>query len=579
MKAQKKALEKKIHNISLQTQLFLILIIVFFVLIVAEYIIVMYSFNNRYTRTEIDEKVQSTSLLITEINKEGINHSKTIEDFSNNTSSIVIMLTNETGVYKPSSSLYSRYTILVSSEDNTYEVLINDLSIDVSSSLLVSGVFKQENDYYIPLSLKVGNTEIIKTTYTDTTDLLHLENASIKEIRKPLNLNYIYGSWSKVNNSINSITSSITNFKIVKKDIPYLVGYYNDKETYTLNVLYETSVEGEFVLIIFDMVNTKSLVSLISPYYGYFILFSLATVLLIALFISRAFTTPVKTIEGEMMRLVNEDYTKSNHSFRNKELISLQDNLNFVKEKTKERVEEIESQKERVEKLNSELLNENEIRSSFISRLSHELKTPIMVISATTEALKDGIIKGSDVEKEYDNILEEVDKTNTIIKNIISTYRGSKEEVTLNVTRFNLGKLIEEVLSPLLPVASKNGIIVKTNINSQVYMNADRKLIGEVISNFITNAFKYTEKGRKVEINLLDNDVNYIFEVKNYGAHINPENLEKIWLPFYRENNNIDKNSTGMGLYLVRKILSTHNIPHEVTNFSDGVKSYFIIEK
>ena len=579
MKAQKKALEKKIHNISLQTQLFLILIIVFFVLIVAEYIIVMYSFNNRYTRSEIDEKVQSTSLLITEINKEGINHSKTIEDFSNNTSSLVIMLTNETGVYKPSSSLYSRYTILVSSEDNTYEVLINDLSIDVSSSLLVSGVFKQENDYYIPLSLKVGNTEVIKTTYTDTNDLLHLENASIKEIRKPLNLNYIYGSWSKVNNSINSITSSITNFKIVKKDIPYLVGYYNDKETYTLNVLYETSVEGEFVLIIFDMVNTKSLVSLISPYYGYFILFSLAIVLLIALFISRAFTTPVKTIEGEMMRLVNEDYTKSNHSFRNKELISLQDNLNFVKEKTKERVEEIESQKERVEKLNSELLNENEIRSSFISRLSHELKTPIMVISATTEALKDGIIKGSDVEKEYDNILEEVDKTNTIIKNIISTYRGSKEEVTLNVTRFNLGKLIEEVLNPLLPIASKNGIIVKTNINSQVYMNADRKLIGEVISNFITNAFKYTEKGKKVEINLLDNDVNYIFEVKNYGAHINPENLEKIWLPFYRENNNIDKNSTGMGLYLVRKILSTHNIPHEVTNFSDGVKSYFIIEK
>ncbi len=579
MKSQKNELEKKIHNISLQTQLFLILIIVFFVLVVAEYIIVMYSFNNRYTRSEIDERLASTTLLIGDINEEGINHSKTIEAFANSTSSLVVMLTNETGVYKPSESQYDKYTVLLSSSGETYEVLIDDLSVDVSTSFLASGVFVKEGEYYIPLSFFIGDRKVIDKSYIDSSDLVYLEDATIIEVRKPVNLNYIYGSWSKVKDSINIITSSITNFKIVKKDIPYLVGYYNDKETYTLNILYTTNVEGEFVLIIFDMVNTSSLVSLISPYYGYFILFSLAIVLLIALFISRAFTNPVKTIENEMMKLVNEDYTKSDHTFRNKELISLQDNLNFVKEKTKERVHEIESQKERVEKLNSELLNENEIRSSFISRLSHELKTPIMVISATTEALKDGIIEGDDVLKEYDNILEEVEKTNTIIKNIISTYRGSKEEVKLNVTRFNLGKLIEEVLSPLSPIASKNEIIVETNIDNQIYMNADRKLIGEVISNFITNAFKYTDKGKKVEINLLDNNVNYIFEVKNYGAHINPENLEKIWLPFYRENNNIDKNSTGMGLYLVRKILSTHNIPHEVTNFSDGVKSYFIIEK
>ena len=579
MKSQKTTLEKKIHNISLQTQLFLILIIVFFVLVVAEYIIAMYSFNNRYTRSEIDDKLATTTALITDINKEGMEHAKTIEAFANNTSSLVVMLTNETGVYKPSTSKYDKYTILLKSNNQIYEILIDDLSIEVSSSNLASGVFKKDGEYYIPLSLTIDSRQVINSSYSNSSDLVQLDSATIAEVRKPLNLNYIYGSWSKVKESINSITTSITNFKIVKKDIPYLVGYYHDKETHTLNILYETDIDDEFVLIIFDMVNTNSLVSLISPYYGYFILFSLVIVLLIALFISRAFTTPVKTVESEMMKLVNEDYTKSDHTFRNKELISLQDNLNFVKEKTKERVEEIEAQKERVEKLNSELLNENEIRSSFISRLSHELKTPIMVISATTEALKDGIIEGEDVIKEYDNILEEVDKTNTIIRNIISTYRGSKKEVELNVTRFNLGKLIEEVLNPLSPIANKNEIIIQTNINNQVYMNADRKLIGEVVSNFITNAFKYTEKGKKVEINLLDNDVNYIFEVKNYGAHINPENLEKIWLPFYRENNNIDKNSTGMGLYLVRKILSTHNIPHDVTNFSDGVKSYFIIEK
>ena len=539
----------------------------------------IYSFNNRYITNEINTKLSSTTSLISKINSEGNNHSSTIEEYQNNTSSLVVILTNESGVFTPLSPEYDKYTFIASDGVNQYEILLNDLSIGLNTNDTISGSFKLNGSIYEPYKLVISGDEVINKSFAESGDILELENSSVLEVKKPLNLNYLYSSYKSITTAIDVITKAASSFELKKASIDNLVGYYNDEEHLSLDILYKTNIDEIFVLIVFDMVNTSSVVSLISPYYGYFILFSLIIVLLIALFISRGFTRPVKIIEGEMLKLVNEDYNQSSYSFRNKELSSLQDNLNFVKNKTKERVEEIESQKERVEKLNSELLNENEIRSSFISRLSHELKTPIMVISATTEALRDGIIDKEDINQEYENILDEVEKTNTIIKNIISTYRGSNHELQLNITRFSLEKLIEDTLTPLLSIAQKNELIINKNINAQVYMNADRKLIGEVISNFLTNAFKYTEKGGVVEINLFDNNVNFIFEVKNYGAHISDENLDKIWLPFYRENVNVDKNSTGMGLYLVRKILSTHNIPHDVTNFDKGVKSYFIIEK
>ena len=69
------------------------------------------------------------------------------------------------------------------------------------------------------------------------------------------------------------------------------------------------------------------------------------------------------------------------------------------------------------------------------------------------------------------------------------------------------------------------------------------------------------------------------FEVKNYGSFISEENLTKIWLPFFREKEDVDKSSTGMGLYLVKEILEKHSFNYNVTNFEEGVISYFEVKK
>ena len=394
-------------------------------------------------------------------------------------------------------------------------------------------------------------------------------------------LNNLYKTNTSVSRAIQLLNQKASSFVTKDSSSSNLASYYYDNEGSVLYCLYAPKGLGsnEFVLVIFSMIKTESLLSIISAYYGYIVLISIIIAVLIALFISRAFSIPIKTIEKEMQKLAKDDYTTSSYVFKNKELVSLQDTLNLVKDETKEKVENISSQKEMLENLNNELLKQEELRSSFIARLSHELKTPLMVISATTEAIMDGVIPEEDKQKEYNTIMEEVDKTTGIIKDIINTYRTSNKEMKLKITRFNLSTLVEETLNSLYPISQKNNLEVIVNLNNQVYMNADRDLIGQVISNFITNAFKYTESGKRVEIAIQDNGASFIFEVKNYGAHINDDNLQKIWLPFFRENENVDKSSTGMGLYIVKEILNAHKLIYDVTNFDEGVKSYFIIPK
>ena len=180
----------------------------------------------------------------------------------------------------------------------------------------------------------------------------------------------------------------------------------------------------------------------------------------------------------------------------------------------------------------------------------------------------------------YETILEEVEKTTKIIKDIIGTYKTeSSGKAKLNITRFNLADLVREILNPLLPLAAKKRLVVDTDLSVNAFMDADKELISHVISNFITNAFKYTENEGTVTISIIDDKENYTFEVKNYGAHIEEENLKKIFLPFFRENENVDQTSTGMGLYIVKEILENHKLDYGVTNFDEGVVSYFKIKK
>ena len=587
MKQKSNNQKRRIFNTSFQTQLFLIILAVFTLFVISVYLITVYSFRGRYIKSEIQDDnslVSSFLVELNEANENGGNVLEVEEKFVNSGASL-LLVTNKSGGYKIIDSVNTKYEVKITSGANTYKVIPPSYSVFLKEDDSVDCILKEESDgLYSFITLSVNDKDVITN---DERNALFVEitNGTVTEVTKPENLNFIYEKLNSTISGLNAISDNLSNFEKVKttKQSPFTAAYYYlDNTNSTLYCLYQpTSFDSDvFVFAIFSLVRTSSVLSIISSYYGYIVLISIVISVLIALFISRAFSMPVRNIEKEMINLTQNNYEPSSYVFRNREMISLQDTLNIIKKDTEDKVQSINSQKDDLERINDELRNESDLRSSFIARLSHELKTPLMVISATTEALEDGIIPEDEIKDNYETILGEVDKTTGIIKDIIGTYKTSqKKETKLNHTRFNLSEVVKEVLNPLLPLAQKKNLNVVVSLDEKIFINADKELISQVISNFITNAFKYTDVDEKIEINVVEDKENYSFEVKNYGSHIDEENLNKIWLPFYRENEDVDKTSTGMGLYIVKEILVSHKFEYDVTNFDKGVISYFRVKK
>ena len=573
--------EKKIssNKISFQTQLFLIISLCLILFIVAEFLLVEYSSKNKYIENEINNTLNSTVEFINDYN-----NTKNILSSSSNylekTSSSLTIINNKSGGYILNDSNYFEYIIEINNGVNTYKIKNSDYSLIFNEGDIVSGVITKYSDNYYKFESLIINDKLIFSSDNISSNI-SISNYEVKSITLPNNLNYLFENDKQILTGIEFLNTSINKF--LDKDISgtSIYKYYFDKDSNIIYILFklDNSSDYEYIFIESKMVNVSSLSIIIRSYYGYIILFALIIACLIALFISRYISKPVSNIEKEMINLKNGSYEKTSYNFKNKELLSLENTLNELKDKTREKENENIDRNNSLEKLNKELLKENELRKSFISRLSHELKTPLMVISATAEALQDNVIDENDKQQEYENIMAEVDKTTSIIKDIISTYKQSSKELEMSFSRFLLNDLIEEVLLSTQQIGEKNKLEIIKNINKAIYITADKELIKEVISNFITNAFKYTEPENKVEINLIDGAVDITFEVRNYGSFINTENLDKIWLPFYREKENIEDSSTGMGLFIVKEILEKHNYEYGVENFNEGVVSFFKVRK
>ena len=125
---------------------------------------------------------------------------------------------------------------------------------------------------------------------------------------------------------------------------------------------------------------------------------------------------------------------------------------------------------------------------------------------------------------------------------------------------------------------------LQTEITKSVMIEADSKLISRCISNFFTNAIRYTPDGGRIKIKASNRQDSAYCEIINYGVNIPDEDLENIWIPFFRGQNNspnqrLRTKGSGIGLYLVSEILKAHKAEFEITNIRNGVKAYFKLNK
>jgi|WetSurMetagenome_2_1015567.scaffolds.fasta_scaffold11910_3 signal transduction histidine kinase len=238
----------------------------------------------------------------------------------------------------------------------------------------------------------------------------------------------------------------------------------------------------------------------------------------------------------------------------------------------RERIIISEIEKKRFEDLSN-------MKSDFVSSVSHELKTPLTSIRLFAETLMANKEIEKEKQKEYAEIIYgESERLTRLINNILDFSKIERGIKKYNFETVCLNKLLEYVLGTMEYQFKKNNAALVKRISPQkIFVNADSDAIAEVVINLLSNALKYSTERPWIEVSLKAENFNAIIGVKDNGIGIEKEELTRIFDKFYRADTEKGKHTggAGIGLSIVKSIMDSHNggitvksLPGEGSTFS-----------
>ena len=308
---------------------------------------------------------------------------------------------------------------------------------------------------------------------------------------------------------------------------------------------------------------------------------------IIASVISRKFTEPIFELNAIAQKMSNLDFTqKYQISDTDDEINDLGKSINAMSDKLESTINMLTTNNSELEKDIERKSKIDEMRKQFISDVSHELKTPIALIQGYAEGLVENVNADDESREFYANvILDEANKMDRLVKQLLELMKLEYGKRQFNNENFDIVELINEVIRKSNVMLEENNVKVKFEYQNQVIANADAFYIEQIITNYLTNAIKYSKEvnGEKnIEITiLLDTNNNKIrVNVFNTGDNIEESELQRIWGRFYKidSSRNREKGGTGIGLAFVKAIMNNYKNKYGAINKPNGIEFYFELD-
>ena len=277
--------------------------------------------------------------------------------------------------------------------------------------------------------------------------------------------------------------------------------------------------------------------------------------------------------------------TITHKEFRD-EINALGRSINIMSDKLEATIQQLRNSNVELEKDIEEKSKIEEMRTQFISDVSHELKTPIALIQGYAEGLVENVNSDEENRQFYANvILDEANKMDKLVKQLLELMKLEYGKREFQNANFNITELIQEVIRKSKVMLEENNIEVRMDMPEEVIVFADEFYIEQVVTNYFTNAIKhakevFSEKYIKIKIEMRKKTNKVRVYVFNTGDNIEEENLQRIWRRFYKvdSSRNRDNGGTGIGLALVKAIMNNYNNDFGVQNKDTGVEFYFDLD-
>ena len=229
---------------------------------------------------------------------------------------------------------------------------------------------------------------------------------------------------------------------------------------------------------------------------------------------------------------------------------------------------EIEELSEVLDKAKVEIEKVSKLRTDLIANISHDLRTPLTMVKAYAEMIRD--LSGDNPEKRNEHlniIIDEADRLSNLVNNILELSKLESGNMELNYTDFSVHEKIHDVLTRYTLLIEEQGYDISFVPDEDRLIRGDADKIDQVLYNFINNAINYSGENKHIRIKQTNKEDRVRIEVIDNGCGISKELLPKVFDRYYRgEKYKRDVVGTGLGLPICKEILKKHG-------WSFGVKS------
>lgn len=328
-------------------------------------------------------------------------------------------------------------------------------------------------------------------------------------------------------------------------------------------------------------------------------------------FVSKSFTKPIEEMAQAARKMSALDFNVKVTRLTNDELGDLGRDINELASKLEDTISDLKTANNELRKDIDRKVEIDNMRKEFLSHVSHELKTPIALIQGYAEGLKENISDDEESREFYCEVIcDEAQKMNNMIKKLLTLNQIEFGNEQVKMQRFNITDVARNLLASSSILFEKKNVTLLFNEKEDIDVWADEFMIEEVFSNYVSNALNHVTEGGiisvhfekldlprevkdKVESSVEEQEQTQDFKspaqvdhvvrvfVRNTGKQIPEEDLENIWVRFFK----VDKARTreyggsGIGLSIVATTMQAHGRKFGVNNKPDGVEFYFDLER
>ncbi len=344
---------------------------------------------------------------------------------------------------------------------------------------------------------------------------------------------------NKVKNLIYNFDNSNEKFKSYR--------FIND-DKHISALLYGIKIGNNDVFIYSNLEDISDFSLIVKNQLMYVCIFGIIVAIIMSIFLSSKITKPITRITSKAKKLGSGN---TEVSFK------------------ESGIKEIDELSQTLTQAQKEMIKTDELRRDLMANVSHDLKTPLTMIKAYAEMIRDISHKNKDKMDEHLSIIvDEADRLTVLVNDILDLSKMQSNAEELNIESFDLVDVIKNIVKRYQIIKETEKYIINIEMPDSIIIKADKKKINQVIYNLINNAINYTGDDKTVTVRVTKSKKYYLIEIIDSGKGIKESEIPYIWNKYYKNDKNHQRNvvSTGLGLSIVKEILELHN-------FEYGVKS------